>query len=100
MRAYYQNNDNSFEKFLNNHWKDILKDSGFIYRAIGYLQIIEYQKIENWDYMIIFDESNSPVNGDYKLLSRDDMDLETLFNIDGILFEKGMKNGSSRDKAL
>lgn len=100
MRTYYQNNDKDFEKFLNDHWKDILKDSGFIYRAIGCLQIIEYQKIENWDYMIIFDESSSLANGDYKLLSRDDMDLETLFNIDGILFEKGMSCSSSRDNAL
>lgn len=100
MRAYYQNNDNSFEKFLNNHWKDISKDPGFIYRAIGCLQIIEYQKIENWDYMIIFDEQMSPVNGNYKLISRDDMNLETLFNIDGIFFEKGMHSNSSRDKAL
>lgn len=100
MHVYYQNNDNDFEKFLNNHWKDILKDPGFIYRAIGCLQIIEYQKIENFDYLIAFDEEHSPLNGNYKLISRDDMDLETLFNMKDIYFEKGMQAGSGRDKAL
>lgn len=99
MNAYYGDNDgDTIEDLILKYWTDISKDYRLIHRIIGCYQLIKYQKDEKWDYIAIFDESK--INGDYIMISKDQLDLEYLYNLKSIRFGKGIAMKSARDKAL
>ena len=98
--AFYYNDNNAsdLQKFILKKWRDIEKNYGLIHRILGCYQIIKYQELEKWDYMAVFDEDRNSINGDYMIISKDDLSLDYLYNLSNIKFDKGIVAGSKRDK--
>ena len=98
IKSYYSDVTPGFEEFILRHWSDVEKDPKIVHRMIGCAMLIEYQKDENWDYIAVFKED--PINGDYKIISKDELNFESIYNMKEITFDKGMQENSVRDKAV
>lgn len=101
MNAYYGDHDGDvIEDLILKYWDDISKKYSLIHRIIGCYQLIKYQEAEKWDYIAIFDERNKIINGEYIMISKDQLKMDYLYNLSNIQFDKGIAAKSSRDKAL
>ena len=106
MNIYYGLNakmsKESFKKFIISHIYELRKKPSLLYRIVACYQILEYQRSEKWDYLILIDK----ISGDYTVFDSSKFNQDNVNSYDILYdnkhlgFGKGIISNDTRSKAI